>query len=222
MSEHENVDSVVTGRHQNQESDGESATRPGRCRLTVVSGPSGVGKSSVVDELRRLCPGIYFSVSMTTRQPRAGEIDGEHYRFVTPRDFESMVTAGGFLEHAEFAGNRYGTPRGPVDEALHRGQPAVLEIELQGARQVRARMPDAQLVMLLPPSWNDLVGRLSHRGTERDDVVRERLAEAERELAAAAEFDAHVVNADVQTAARELLGLMSGRVAVSDDTGEDR
>ncbi|TNC27073.1 guanylate kinase [Amycolatopsis alkalitolerans] len=180
-----------------------------RRRLTVVSGPSGVGKSSVVGELRRLDPDVYFSVSVTTRPARPDEVDGEHYHFIDRAMFDKMVRAGELLEHAEFAGNCYGTPREPVERALAEGRPAVLEIELQGARQVRAAMPDARLVMLMPPSWEELVGRLTGRGTEEEAAVEARLAEAERELAAAGEFDARVVNADVTEAARQLLDLMN-------------
>ncbi|GAA3532198.1 guanylate kinase [Amycolatopsis ultiminotia] len=191
--------------------DGEPvAGETSRPRLTVVSGPSGVGKSSVVGQLRRLDPDIYFSVSVTTRAPRPGEVDGNHYHFVDAAEFDRMVAEGRLLEWAEFAGNRYGTPREPVDRALAEGRPAVLEIELQGARQVRAAMPEARLVMLMPPSWEELVGRLTGRGTENEAAVRTRLAEAERELAAAGEFDVRLVNADVGTAARRLLDLMSG------------
>ncbi|HWD02595.1 MAG TPA: guanylate kinase [Amycolatopsis sp.] len=181
-----------------------------RPRLTVVSGPSGVGKSSVVGELRKLEPDLYFSVSVTTRKPRPGEVDGSHYHFIDREEFDRMVADGRLLEWAEFAGNRYGTPREPVERALAAGRPAVLEIELQGARQVRAAMPEARLVMLMPPSWDELVGRLTGRGTESEAAVAARLAEAERELAAAGEFDERVVNADVRAAARRLLDLITG------------
>jgi guanylate kinase len=181
-----------------------------RRRLTVVSGPSGVGKSSVVGAMRRMRPDIYFSVSVTTRAPRPGESDGRHYHFIDRETFDKMVANGELLEHAEFAGNFYGTPREPVERALRAGRPAVLEIELQGARQVRAAMPEARLVMLMPPSWEELVGRLTGRGTEQEDAVRARLVEAERELAAAGEFDARVVNAEVRAAAAQLLDLVVG------------
>jgi guanylate kinase len=181
-----------------------------RHRLTVVSGPSGVGKSSVVGEMRRMQPDIYFSVSVTTRAARPGEVNGQHYHFIDRATFDKMVANGDLLEHAEFAGNCYGTPREPVERALRDGHPAVLEIELQGARQVRAAMPEARLVMLMPPSWEELVGRLTGRGTEQKEAVRARLAEAERELAAAGEFDVRVVNAEVRAAAEQLLDLVVG------------
>ena len=181
-----------------------------RSRLTVLSGPSGVGKSSVLAELRKQQPDVYFSVSATTRKPRPGEVDGVHYHFVDREKFQQMADDGEFLEHAEFAGNRYGTPRKPVEDALAAGRPALLEIELQGARQVRVAMPDAQLVMLAPPSWEHLVDRLTGRGTEHPEVVERRLAIAREELAAEKEFDEVVVNADVRAAAAELLSLMVG------------
>jgi guanylate kinase len=183
-----------------------------RPRLTVLSGPSGVGKSSVLAELRAQQPDVYFSVSVTTRKPRPGEVDGVHYHFVDGPAFQLMVDEGALLEHAEFAGNRYGTPRAPVEAALASGRPALLEIELQGARQVRRAMPEAQLVMLAPPSWEDLVGRLTGRGTEDPAVVAARLEIAREELAAEKEFDEVVVNADVRSAAADLLTLVVGPV----------
>ncbi|MEU7525501.1 guanylate kinase [Saccharothrix sp. NPDC042600] len=181
-----------------------------RPRLTVLSGPSGVGKSSVLAELRRMGPDVHFSVSVTTRKPRPGEVDGVHYHFVDRAEFDKMVDNGELLEHAEFAGNCYGTPRAPVVAALASGRPSLLEIELQGARQVRAAMPEAQLVMLAPPSWEDLVGRLTGRGTEDPAVVARRLEIAREELAAEPEFDQVVVNDDVKSAAARLLHLVVG------------
>lgn len=177
-------------------------------RLTVLSGPSGVGKGTVVAKVRELYPHVWVSVSCTTRAPRPGETDGVEYHFVTRDEFETMVADGQMLEHAEFAGNLYGTPRGPVLEKLERGVPALLEIELQGARQVRASMPEAVLVFLKPPSREELARRLTGRGTESADVVRARLAQAEVELAAEGEFDRVLVNDDVGTTAAALVALI--------------
>jgi guanylate kinase len=177
-------------------------------RLTVLSGPSGVGKGTVVAALRRIVPHVWISVSCTTRAPRAGEVDGVQYYFVDRDRFAELVARGELLEHAEFAGNRYGTPRAPVLEHLAAGIPTVLEIELEGARQVRASLPDARFVFLAPPSLDVLVQRLSGRGTESADALVARLARARVELAAEEEFDEVVVNNDVEAAARQLAALI--------------
>jgi guanylate kinase len=177
-------------------------------RLVVLSGPSGVGKSSVVKAVAAGHPEIWVSVSVTTRPPRPGETDGVEYRFVDDATFDRLVAEGAFLEHATFAGHRYGTPRGPVEERLRAGVPVLLEIDLQGARQVREAVPTALLVFLAPPSWEELVRRLTGRGTEDPEVVRRRLDAARVELAAEAEFDEVVVNSSVQEAADRLVALM--------------
>lgn len=181
--------------------------RPAR-RLTVLSGPSGVGKSTVVTEIRRAHPEVWLSVSVTTRPPRPGEVDGVQYYFVDDAGFDRLVAEGELLEWAEFAGNRYGTPRRPVEERLAAGVPTLLEIDLQGARQVRRAMPDSRLVFLAPPSWDELVRRLTGRGTEPPEVIERRLDVAHVELAAEKEFDVTLVNTSVDDVCAELLTLM--------------
>ena len=178
--------------------------------LTVLSGPSGVGKGTVVAAVRRRHPEVWVSVSVTTRKPRPGETDGVEYHFVDAEEFARMVKAGEFIEHAMFAGHAYGTPRAPLEAKLAEGVPCLLEIELQGARQVRSAMPDATFVFLAPPSWEELVRRLTGRGTESEEVIRRRLDRARIELAAESEFDAVVVNDDVDAAADRLVKLMIG------------
>jgi guanylate kinase len=177
-------------------------------RLTVLTGPSGVGKGTVVRAVRSTFPHVWVSVSCTTRFPRPGERNGVEYWFVSRERFAEMVAADELLEHAEFAGNLYGTPREPVLQRLAAGEPTVLEIDLQGARQVRAAMPEARLVFLTPPSWDELERRLTLRATEPQDVIATRLEQARIELAAAQEFDAVVVNDDVTRAAAELVSLI--------------
>jgi guanylate kinase len=177
-------------------------------RLTVLSGPSGVGKDSVIELIRARSPFVWLSVSVTTRPKRDYEVDGVHYYFVDREEFQRLIAAGQLLEWAEFAGNLYGTPRGPVEEKLRQGIPALLKIDLQGARQVRAAMPEALLVFLAPPSVAELHRRLVGRGTEDPDTIRLRLEHADEELAAETEFDVTVVNDSVERAADELIGLL--------------
>ena len=177
-------------------------------RLTVLSGPSGVGKSTVVAELRKICPDIWISVSVTTRRPRPGEVDGREYHFVDDDEFDRLVDGGSLLEWARFAGHRYGTPRAPLMAKLEAGVACLLEIDVAGARQVKQAAPDARLVFLAPPSWEELVRRLTGRGTEPPEVLARRLAAAEDELAAAKEFDITLVNTSVQDVCRQLIILI--------------
>lgn len=174
-------------------------------KLIVVSGPSGVGKSSVVTWIRNNNSDVWVSISMTTRQQRGDEVDGREYFFVSREEFESTVKAGQMLEWAEFAGNLYGTPAKAVREKISAGVTVILEIELQGARQVRKIFPNAVLVFLTPPSWQSLVDRLTGRGTESPEVIEKRLEVAKIELAAESEFDISLTNHEVETTALELL-----------------
>ncbi|MGW7352085.1 guanylate kinase [Streptomyces sp. NPDC054784] len=180
-----------------------------RTRLTVLSGPSGVGKSTVVAHLRKEHPEVWLSVSATTRRPRPGERHGVEYFFTEGEEFDKLIANGELLEWAEFAGNRYGTPRQAVLDRLAAGSPVLLEIDLQGARLVRESMPEARLVFLAPPSWDELVRRLTGRGTESPEVIERRLAAAREELAAEPEFDAKLVNTSVEDVSAELLALMN-------------
>ena len=180
-----------------------------RSRLVVLAGPTAVGKGTVAAEVRRSHPEVWISVSATTRPPRPGEENGVHYWFVSDAEFDKMVAEGDLLEWAVVhKAARYGTPRQPVDLALASGRPAMLEIDLQGARQVRETMPDALFVFLKPPSWDELVRRLVGRGTETEDERVRRLATAREELAAEPEFDVTIVNHEVHAAADELVSLM--------------
>jgi guanylate kinase len=174
----------------------------------VLSGPSGVGKGSVVAAVRRRHPQVWLSVSVTTRPPRPGETDGVEYHFVSPERFSQLAGAGELLEWATYAGNSYGTPAGPLRDRLRAGVPSLLEIGLQGARQVRRSDPTARLVFLSPPSVEELARRLAGRGTEDDETRSRRLAVARQEMAALPEFDHVVVNDDVEAAADRLVALL--------------
>jgi len=177
-------------------------------RLTVLAGPSGVGKGTVVKELRTQHPEVWLSVSATTRTPRPGEVDGEHYWFVSDAEFDQLIEAGALLEYAEFAHHKYGTPRAAVESHLAAGDAVLLEIDLQGARLVRTVMPDALFVLLRPPSLAELRRRLEGRGTEDAESLNRRLAIAEAELAAADFFDYEIVNDDLGPAVSRLVSLM--------------
>lgn len=187
----------------------EAADAGTRSRLVVLAGPTAVGKGTVSRHIREQYPDVLLSVSATTRPPRVGEIDGEHYYFVSDAEFDAMIERGEFLEYATVHNAyRYGTPRPPIDRALAAGHSVLLEIDLQGARSVRAAMPEALLVFLLPPSWEELVRRLIGRGTESAEEQARRLETAKIELAAQDEFDVKVVNHDVGQAAREVVELL--------------
>lgn len=177
-------------------------------RLTVITGPSGVGKGTLVARLRERHPNLWLSVSATTRSPRSGEEEGVHYFFHSRAAFDALVQADGLIEWAEFAGHCYGTPRQPVQERLAEGVPVLLEIELEGARQVRRSLPDALQIFLAPPSLEELERRIRGRGTEAEEAIQRRLARAREELDAQSEFDAVVVNADLDKALSELERLM--------------
>jgi guanylate kinase len=181
--------------------------------LTVLSGPSGVGKSTVVQAIRRDCPQVWLSVSVTTRRPRPGEKHGREYYFVGEREFEEMAESGQLLEWARFAGHYYGTPRDPVAERIRAGTPSLLEVDVVGARQVRHAIPDSLLVFLAPPSWDELVRRLTRRETEPAGVIEQRLEAARAELSAESEFDVTLVNTSVGDVCAQLVALITAQPA---------
>ncbi|OYO15602.1 guanylate kinase [Enemella evansiae] len=178
-------------------------------QVNVVSGPAGVGKGTLVAGVLQRHPEVWLSVSVTTRAPRPGEIDGVHYHFLTEQQFDELLAADGLLEWALVHGSaRYGTPREPVERAVAEDRTVVLEIELQGARQIRRTWPDAAFIFVAPPSWDELVNRLAGRNTETAAQRERRLQTARGELAAQAEFDHVIVNADLGQATDELVSLL--------------
>ena len=178
-------------------------------KLTVIAGPTAVGKGTVVKYILEHYPNVHLSVSATTRAPRPGEIEGKSYYFITHEQFDEMIAAGDMLEYAVVHGaNKYGTPRLPVAKALESGKQVILEIDIQGARQVRQRLPEAKLIFIAPPSWNELVKRLEGRGTETPEDQARRLETAKAELAAQDEFDFVVINDVVARCASEVVDLM--------------
>jgi guanylate kinase len=182
------------------------AHRP--ARLTVLSGPSAVGKSTVAARLRLTCPWIWQSVSVTTRPPRPGEENGREYYFVSNEEFDGMAARGELLESASYAGNRYGTPRAPVQERIEQDAPALLEIDVAGARQVRATFPESLFIFLAPPTWAELERRLVSRNTESAEAINQRLEAAQAELAASDEFDITLVNTSVEDVCNQLVALV--------------
>ena len=175
----------------------------------IICGPSGVGKGTVVARLLASDPTLYFSVSATTRAPRAGEADGVHYHFLNRETFEQWINAGDFLEYAEYVGNLYGTPRLYVDRAMEQGRDVLLDIEIQGAEQVCQKRPETVRIYVAPPSWAELERRLVGRGTEDMEKVRSRLAKGKEELAAAKDFDYFVINDTVDRAVDEIRAIMT-------------
>ena len=178
--------------------------------LIVVSAPSGTGKSTILHKLMESRDNLRFSVSATTRSPRTGEEHGKDYFFVSEEEFLRMIDEGAFLEHAQFVGNRYGTPRAAVEERLDQGYDVYLDIDVQGAMQVRAQRPETLLIFIMPPSLEELERRLVGRGTDSMEVIRGRIAEAERECALRDRFDYVVVNDDADRAAAEISGIIDG------------
>jgi guanylate kinase len=183
-------------------------------KVFVITGPSGVGKGTLIELLLERVPDLELSVSATTREPRPGEVEGRDYHFLTPEEFESRVEAGDFLEHATYSGHRYGTLLDEVERRLAEGRSVVLEIEVQGARQVREAMPEAVLIFIAPPDPASLRKRLEGRGTDSTEAIERRLRTAEIELQAQDEFPHVIVNDEVQKSAAELETLVRGELSL--------
>lgn len=188
-------------------------------RVVVFTGPSGVGKGTLLQSVVTDHPEIYLSISATTRNPRAGEVEGQHYYFMDRADFQDLVKRNELLEWAEFAGNCYGTPRQPVQEQVDQGKLVILEIELEGARQVRATFPEAHQIFVLPPSLEELENRIRQRGQDEEAAIQKRLAKASIEIDAADEFDSQIINDDLETAVRQLKTALFG-LSDEESTGQ--
>ena len=199
------------------DSAGVTPDHRGRGRVVVLSGPSGVGKSTIVRRLREQVRDLHFSVSATTRDRRPGEVDGVDYHFVTPEQFQQLIDGGDLLEWADIHRglHRSGTPAAPVAGAADAGHPVLIEVDLAGAKAVKKAMPEAVTVFLAPPSWEALEQRLVGRGTETPEVMARRLATARAELAAQGEFDVVVVNSQLESACAELVSLLVGKAPES-------
>jgi guanylate kinase len=189
----------------------------GVAKVFVITGPSGVGKGTLISALRERVPGLELSVSATTRPPRPGEVDGRDYHFLDPEEFERRVREGAFLEHAAYSGHHYGTLRSEVESGLAGGTSVVLEIEVQGARQVREAMPEAVQVFVAPPDPADLRSRLRGRGTDSEDAIEARLRTAEQELEAREEFPHVVVNDEIERAAADLEAIVRSELSEMSD-----
>lgn len=182
----------------------QKCDRQSKGKLIVLTGPSGVGKGTLVQILRQRHPELYLSISATTRSPRPGEEEGEHYYFVSRSDFEKMIASNNLLEWAEFTGNYYGTLRLPVEQKLAQGKTILLEIELEGAKQIKISMPDALRIFILPPSFSALEKRLRDRATDSEAAITRRLKRAQIEIDAAKEFDLQIINDDLEKALHQL------------------
>jgi guanylate kinase len=183
-------------------------------KVLVITGPSGVGKGTLIEQLLDRIPELELSISATTREPRPGEVDGRDYHFLSPEEFRRLLEAGDFLEHASYSGNHYGTLRSEVQQRVEKCHSVVLEIEVQGARQVRDAMPEAVLIFIAPPDEAVLRQRLESRGTDSEEAIEQRLRTAEVELAARSEFPHVVVNDDLQKAASQLEALVRGELSL--------
>ena len=191
-----------------------------RGKLFIISGPSGVGKSTVLRALFAQRSNLYFSVSATTRDPRPGEEDGVHYHFLKPETFREWIEQGEFLEYAEFVGNAYGTPKRYVDEALDASKDVILDIEVQGAEQVCAKRPETVTIFIAPPSWDELERRLTERGTDTAEKIRGRLQRAREEVLKANHYQYFVINDTVENAVKELAAIMTAEHCRPDERME--